>query len=83
MRIFIIKYILAFAFCFSYLSGCGPSLSSPEQIKAFEKAGPTLSEEEVVIGASGKPETRIGPYRIVPGDLLELQIPSISTRYFH
>jgi protein involved in polysaccharide export with SLBB domain len=66
-----------FIFCFLYLSGCGPSLSSPEQIKAFENAGPVLSEEEIVIGVSGKPETRIGPYRIVSGDLLELQIPAI------
>jgi protein involved in polysaccharide export with SLBB domain len=72
----VIRYSFVFIFCFLYLSGCGPSLSSPKQIKAFEKAGPTLSEE-VVIGASGKPETRIGPYRIVAGDLLELQIPPI------
>jgi polysaccharide export outer membrane protein len=75
MRSAIVKYILAFVMCLSYLPGCEPSLSSPERIKAFEKAGPVASE--VVINASGKTETRLGPYQIVSGDLLELQIPSI------
>lgn len=75
-KVVISIYVLTLVFFFFFLFGCGPSLSSPEQIKAFEKAGPNLSEE-IVIGSTGKPETRIGPYRIVDGDLLELQIPAI------
>jgi len=74
-RIVIFTHTLALAYCLLYLVGCGPALSSAEKIKEFEKAGPITSE--VVINASGEPETRLGPYRIVPGDLLELQIPPI------
>lgn len=74
-KITIVAYALVFVFYLLYLTGCGPSLSSAEKIKEFEKAGPITSE--VVINASGEPETRLGPYRIVPGDLLELQIPPI------
>jgi len=66
---------LVFVFYLLYLTGCGPSLSSAEKIREFESAGPITSE--VVINASGKPETRVGPYKLMPGDLLELQIPPI------
>jgi protein involved in polysaccharide export with SLBB domain len=74
-RIVILAQAFLFLFCLSYLTGCGPTLSSTDKINEFEKAGPVTSE--VVINASGKPETRLGPYRIVSGDLLELQIPPI------
>jgi protein involved in polysaccharide export with SLBB domain len=70
-----VAYVFVFVFYLLYLTGCGPSLSSAEQLRQFEKAGPITSE--VIINASGKPETRLGPYRIVPGDLLKLQIPPI------
>jgi len=66
---------LVFVFCLLYLQGCGPSLSSAERLREFESAGPITSE--VVINASGRAETRLGPYQVVPGDLLELQIPAI------
>lgn len=56
-------------------AGCGPAFSSPDQIREFEKAGPVTSEVEV--DESGEPETQIGPYQVVPGDLLQLQIPPI------
>ncbi len=74
-EITIVAYALVFVFCLLYLTGCGPSLSSAEQIREFEKAGPVSLE--VTTDATGKAETRLGPYRIVPGDLLELQIPAI------
>jgi len=70
-----VAYALLFVFCLLYLTGCGPSLSSAEQIREFEKAGPVSLE--VTTDDTGKAETRLGPYRIVPGDLLELQIPAI------
>lgn len=71
----ILAQVFLLLFSLSYLTGCGPALSSAKQIRQFEKAGPITSE--VVINASGEPETRLGPYRIVPGDLLDLQIPAI------
>jgi len=74
-KIFKVAYALLFVFCLLYLTGCGPSLSSAEQIREFEKAGPVSLE--VTTDDTGKAETRLGPYRIVPGDLLELQIPAI------
>ena len=70
-----VTYAFVFAFCLLYLSGCGPSLSSAEQIKRFERAGPISLE--VTTDVTGKAKTRLGPYRIVPGDLLELQLPAI------
>jgi len=71
----IFAYTFVSAFCLLYLVGCGPTLSSAEHIRNFEKAGPITPE--VVINAEGFPETRIGPYKVAPGDLLELQIPPI------
>lgn len=68
-------YLLIFVFCPLYLTGCGPSLSSAKRIRQFERAGPVSLE--VTTDATGKAETRLGPYRIVPGDLLELQLPAI------
>ena len=68
-------YTFVFVFCLLYLAGCGPSLSSLEQIREFERAGPVSLE--VTTDATGKAESRLGPYRIVPGDLLELQLPAI------
>ena len=74
-KIIIFAYTFVFVFCLLYLAGCGPSLSSAKQIRAFEKAGPITPE--VAIDASGEPETLTGPYKVAPGDLLELQIPPI------
>jgi protein involved in polysaccharide export with SLBB domain len=57
------------------LTGCGPTLSSPEEIRAFEEAGPLGSEVE----ADGitRTKTHIGPYKVVCGDILEFQMPAI------
>ncbi|MBC8472332.1 MAG: polysaccharide biosynthesis/export family protein [Planctomycetes bacterium] len=63
-----------FVFYLSYLTGCGPALSSPDQVRKFEKAGPITPGVDV--GDLDRAGTRIGPYRVVPGDLLELQIPA-------
>jgi len=87
-KIVIFSYTFVFVFYLSYLTGCGPTLSSPDQVREFEKAGPIISEKvvkesplslwaQVLIDASGEPETRIGPYQVVSGDLLNLQIPPI------
>lgn len=61
---------------FSYLclSGCSPKVSTPEQIKRFSEAGPIATGEEVV-GLGGAHQ--MGPYRVVPGDILEFQMPAV------
>ena len=52
------------------LCGCGPSISSPEQVAKFEKAGPIPSVIDFDRLAKGKS----GPYRVAPGDVLEFQM---------
>jgi protein involved in polysaccharide export with SLBB domain len=78
----ILRTSLAFVCCFSLLSGCGPKLSPPEQLKRFEEAGPLATGTEV-IGLGGISHT--GPYRVVSGDILEFQMPAalrvISTEF--
>jgi polysaccharide export outer membrane protein len=60
--------------CLLLLTGCGPKLSSPEQLQEFRKAGPVATGSEVV-GLGGA--SHIGPYRVVPGDILEFQMPAV------
>lgn len=67
------KY-LALACCVSLLAGCNPKLSTPEQLNRFEEAGPIATGTDV-IGLGG--EHQIGPYRVVPGDILEFQMPAV------
>lgn len=67
------KYF-ALACCVSLLAGCNPKLSTPEQLNRFEEAGPIATGTDV-IGLGG--EHQIGPYRVVPGDILEFQMPAV------
>ena len=57
-------------FLFLFLTGCDPSLSSPGQVSKFEKAGPI----EGSIGFNGFSKGKPGPYRVIPGDVLEFQM---------
>lgn len=57
------------------LAGCGVALSTPQEIKEFEKAGPLGSEAET--DGSTRTKTHIGPYKVVCGDILEFQMPAI------
>lgn len=58
--------------------GCGPQISSPDIVREFERAGPIKSQAEVAAayGVTGL-KSHAGPYRVVPGDILELQMPVI------
>jgi len=50
------------------VAGCNePVLSNAEQIRGFEIAGGDQAEGKI----------RTGPYRVVPGDVLEFQMPAI------
>jgi protein involved in polysaccharide export with SLBB domain len=67
-------YALAIVCCFLSLVGCGPQLSSSDQVEKFERAGP-LAVQEQIVGLGGVRHT--GPYRVVPGDILEFQMPVV------
>lgn len=64
------KVVFASSFLFLFLAGCGSSLSSPEDATKFEKAGPIQAAMDFDRLAKGKP----GPYRVIPGDVLEFQM---------
>ena len=62
-------------FCFLGLAGCADVLSSAEQIRKFEQAGPITPNVDVDTLLRAK--THTGHYRVVPGDLLLLEIPAL------
>jgi protein involved in polysaccharide export with SLBB domain len=64
------KVVFAYSFLLLFLAGCGPSLSSPEQVIKFKKAGPIQAAIDFDQLAKEKP----GPYRVIPGDVLEFQM---------
>lgn len=69
-----IVFAYTFVFCLLCLTGCHPALSSDEQIQRFEKAGPIIPEVDVDSLLRAKKHT--GYYQVVPGDILELQMPA-------
>ncbi len=56
------------------LCGCGPKLSNTAEVERFEAAGPMEAEKDFV-GLGGIRQK--GPYRVVPGDILEFQMPAV------
>jgi len=56
-------------------AGCGIRTSTSEQMLAFEQAGPVRIE--VDSASLVKAKLPPGAYRVVPGDMLELQMPEI------
>jgi protein involved in polysaccharide export with SLBB domain len=63
-------FTYTFAFCLLFVAGCGPELSSPDQVTKFKKAGPIQTAIDFDQLAKGKP----GPYRVIPGDVLEFHM---------
>jgi protein involved in polysaccharide export with SLBB domain len=61
--------------CLLFLAGCGGPVSSGEQLRNFEKAGPFTSDSET--DSSILMKYHVGPYRVIPGDVLELQMPAV------
>ena len=70
----IVKRSLALGCCIVFMSGCGPKLSTPEQLQRFSEAGPIATGGEI-IGLGGM--RQLGPYRVIPGDILEFQMPAV------
>lgn len=61
--------------CIIYVFGCGPKLSTTEQILEFKKAGPIRSPSDVNSPVGLK--SHVGPYRVMSGDILEFMMPVI------
>jgi polysaccharide export outer membrane protein len=57
------------------INGCGPTLSSPEELEEFNQAAPINSEMN--LGYPINTKNYMGPYRVVPGDVLEFQMPAV------
>ncbi len=77
MRNWLVKSVFVYVFVYQLLwllGGCS-DLSSTEQVKRFEQAGLMTSERETE--GDSKPKAHIGPYRVVPGDVLEFQMPAV------
>lgn len=72
------KKLFAFTFVFSllYVTGCNGPVSSVEEIREFDTAGPLMPDAEA--DSSIKAEPYIGAYRVMRGDVLELQMPVVS-----
>lgn len=69
-----IVFSYTFVFCLLCVMGCHPTLSTDEQILRFEKAGPITPEVDIDSVLRAKKHT--GYYRVVPGDILEIQMPA-------
>ena len=61
--------------CVFLLTGCGGPISSVEQLREFEEAGPFASDTEM--DGSIPVNFYIGPYRVISGDVVELQMPAV------
>lgn len=69
--------LLLFIFHLLFLTGCGRALLSSEQMKEFKRAGPITAEDAspfINIDGPAETATRPGPYRVIPGDVLEFQM---------
>ena len=71
-------FVWAGVFLLIFAAGCGPKVSSPDIVSEFERAGPIRSEAEVAgtYGVTGL-KSDVGPYRVIPGDILEFQMPAV------
>ncbi|MBL7185788.1 MAG: polysaccharide biosynthesis/export family protein [Phycisphaerae bacterium] len=71
-------FVWAGVFLLIFAAGCGPKVSPPDVVREFAKAGPIKSEAEVagMYGVTGL-KSDVGPYRVIPGDILEFQMPAV------
>jgi len=61
-------------FSLLYVTGCGPSLSTPTQVEAFNRSGSVILQTNA--DDLDTAQNQIGHYRVMPGDILEFQMPS-------
>jgi protein involved in polysaccharide export with SLBB domain len=67
--------LFLFAVSSLWIAGCGQVLSSGDQIRRFNQAGPLTPEVDVDTLLRAKIHT--GYYRVGAGDLLELEMPAV------
>ncbi len=74
---FIYLFLAAALLIFSsvLIVGCGSGTSSAEQLEIFNKAGPL--NPETAIGYPPGSKELAGPYRVIAGDVLEFQMPTV------
>lgn len=75
VKIRIIRIYLIYSFLSILLSGCNPRLSSQEDMQTFNNANTINSE--LGFGYPSEENNTIGPYRVIPGDVLEFQMPAV------
>jgi protein involved in polysaccharide export with SLBB domain len=67
--------VCTFLFSMPCITGCSKPVSSVEEIKKFETAGPLMPDVEAVSKINAA--TYSGAYRVMCGDVLELQMPAV------
>ena len=77
MKICLSRTVFAYFLVFIgfYMNGCGPTLSTPEELEKFNQASPINPEKN--LGYPIGVKNYIGPYRVMPGDVLEFQMPAV------
>lgn len=73
----ILPYLLLVPFLSIFLLGCSDQVTLPsaEQLEAFKNAGPTHSDTD--IDYPSETQTSGFPYRVLPGEVIELTMPAI------
>ncbi|MBN2183176.1 MAG: polysaccharide biosynthesis/export family protein [Sedimentisphaerales bacterium] len=77
MRILFIKIVFISICIFIGLlsGGCGPTLSTPAELEKFNNAAPINAEKN--LGYPIGVKSYLGPYRVIPGDVIEFQMPAV------
>lgn len=71
-RIFFVSIFIFIGLC---TNSCGPTLSTPQELEEFNRAAPVNAENN--LGYSIGVKSYVGPYRVIPGDVVEFQMPAV------
>lgn len=77
-RLLEVTIFVVLAVALAHITGCAGdrmTASTPKELSAFKQAGPVAPE--VDMEKIKKARIHTGPYRVIAGDLLELQIPAV------
>ena len=75
MKIRVTGTILIKVLCLLLFSGCNPKLSTTEELQHFNQTSPMDTNTD--FGYPSESFVSPGPYRVIPGDVLELQMPAV------
>lgn len=71
--------LLLLALLVGSVGGCVPALSSPDEVAEFLKVGPQ-EEEDYDVSELELADVPKGAYRVVPGDVLIVQLPDLALK---